>query len=214
MGGAINAFGVPLGDEDESDDDDDDDDSETARDNLVEADNGAPPRRRRTPATGPAPAPSRPPLDAAQAEVLVAMAAALEQMALAVRLLVGGASGGTGPAPAPAPLRPRARAAGARVVRCSAETWRAALVGRATASDEQIAEALRRQVAAGRLRSLPSGLPKSELVHVLDALGLALIVATRGADWVERREEERRARATRQPTLPGLGTKRARRVRV
>lgn len=111
-------------------------------------------------------------------------------------------------------LRATARAVGARVVRCSAETWRAALVGRATASDEQIAEALRRQVAAGRLRSLPSGLPKSELVHVLDALGLALVVVARGADWVERREEERRARATRQPTLPGLGAKRARRVRA
>lgn len=109
-------------------------------------------------------------------------------------------------------LRATARAAGARVVRCSAETWRAALVGRATASDEQIAEALRRQVAAGRLRALPCGLPKSELVHVLDALGLALVVGARGADWVERREEERRARATKQPTLPGLGTKRARRV--
>lgn len=110
-------------------------------------------------------------------------------------------------------LRATARERGAEVVRCSAETWRAALVGRAAATDEQIAEALRRHATGGRLRALPSGLPKSELVHVLDALGLALIVATRGADWVERREEERRARATRQQTLPGLGTKR-RRVRV
>ena len=105
-------------------------------------------------------------------------------------------------------LRGLARAGGARVVSCSAETWRAALVGTAHASDQQIAERLSWEVKRGTLSCLPETRLKSERPHVLDACGLALVVATRGVDWVEAREAERRGSTKRQETLPGLGTKR------
>lgn len=105
-------------------------------------------------------------------------------------------------------LRGLARASGARVVSCSAETWRAALVGTAQASDQQIAERLSWEVKRGTLSCLPETRLKSERPHVLDACGLALVVATRGVDWVEAREAERRGQTKRQETLPGLGTKR------
>lgn len=101
-----------------------------------------------------------------------------------------------------------ARAAGARVVSCSAETWRAALTGRASPDDDTIATALERQRLAGCLVSLPATKRKEELSHVLDACGLAFVTGRRGAEWVEAREAERQSRASRQTTLPGLGSKR------
>jgi hypothetical protein len=78
----------------------------------------------------------------------------------------------------------------------------------AQASDEQIAERLSWEVKRGTLSCLPDTRLKSEQPHVLDACGLALVVATRGVDWVEAREAERRGQTKRQETLPGLGTKR------
>lgn len=105
-------------------------------------------------------------------------------------------------------FRSVARTSGARVVSCSAETWRAALTGRASPDDDTIATALERQALAGRLTRLPTTARKIELSHVLDACGLALVVALRGADWVEAREADRQRGASRQTTLPGLGTKR------
>lgn len=105
---------------------------------------------------------------------------------------------------------------GARVSRCTAETWRRALTGSGQASDGAIETALTRYVAAGQLARLPETRLRAELAHVLDACGLGLVALTRGLDWIDARERERveRAIASRgaQPALPGLGAKRRRRA--
>ena len=101
-----------------------------------------------------------------------------------------------------------ADAVGARVVECSAETWRESLTGSPSANDDKIEAALLVAVKSGLLNSMPHSVLKGDLPHIRDATGLALVVATHGPDWVEAREAERREKTKRQTTLPGLGTKR------
>lgn len=101
-----------------------------------------------------------------------------------------------------------ADAVGARVVECSAETWRESLTGSPSANDDKIEAALLVAVKSGLLNSMPHSVLKGDLPHIRDATGLALVVATHGPDWVEAREAERRGQTKRQETLPGLGTKR------
>jgi Holliday junction resolvasome RuvABC endonuclease subunit len=63
----------------------------------------------------------------------------------------------------------------ARAMHCPAETWRKVIVGRANASDAQIAAALARLCRAGLL-----AMPSRTNAHVRDAIGVALWAAKGG----------------------------------
>jgi len=63
------------------------------------------------------------------------------------------------------------RQAGAQVTKLTAGQWRSDVVGRASPSDEEIAQVLRTRVAG---LPVPPAVSASQLVHVIDAVGVAL----------------------------------------
>ena len=96
-----------------------------------------------------------------------------------------------------------ADAVGARVVECSAETWRASLTGSPSANDDKIERRcwFCRQKRSAEQHARDSVL-KGDLPHIRDATGLALVVATHGPDWVEAREAERREKTNGERRCP------------